>query len=150
VFKDDDKEAKMKRSVLIVGIGVLFVLGIAGCGPREYTEYAFADVCESAESREYITVNGVLRIPNTVFEVHTNMYRIHLVEDIDQPTPFLELDIDEGTKNNQMHPLTDNFILDDIKIQTDDGQIVSHGDAVTVSGFYRGSCALAVEIIKAR
>ena len=139
---------------MILLLGALLMLGVTGCGPREYKTYALADFCDTAKAGEYVTVSGVLKIPETIL-VFDNTNGVLLVEDINQAQPFLRIGIQIGRGRNQMEKLTDNFTLEDIKIRTNEGQIVTQGDTVSISGFYGGSCiagnsAMKVELIEAK
>ncbi|MCP4426974.1 MAG: hypothetical protein GY803_20990 [Chloroflexi bacterium] len=137
----------MKRTILFLLLGTVFLLSAAGCGPREYTPYALADFCDTVEGGKYATISGVLKIPDTIME-YDRSYGLLLVEDINQAQPSVRIGIPIGKKNNQMQTLTDDFTLEDIKIQTNDGQTVTHGDAISVSGFVGGSCGAGNSDIK--
>ncbi len=137
---------KIRFFTLLIAASLL--LGLASCGPREYKTYALADFCDTANAGEYVTVSGVLKIPETVLE-YEKTYSALLVEDINQPQPYMRIGIRIGNGNNQMQTLTDNFTLEDIVIRTDDGQIVTYGDAISVSGFYGGACGAGNSDFKA-
>ena len=132
-------EGNMKLVHLILLLGMVLALGLASCGPREYTSYALADFCDAIEGGEYAAVSGVLKIPDTILE-YDRSYGMLLVEDINQAQPYVRIGIPIGNNNNQMETIADNFTLEDIVIRTDDGQIVTHGDTISVSGFVGGSC----------
>ena len=137
----------MKRSILIVGVCILLVLGVVGCEAPEYNEYnTLEELCKAAEHNEHVKVSGVLKLPETV--ISDDWYHVLLVEDISQDQPWLGLRISKGKSNNRMEPLPDNYTYDDFKVHTDDGRIVGHGDAATVSGRYMSGCSLIVDVIE--
>jgi hypothetical protein len=129
----------MKRTILLFLLGTTLLLGLTSCGPREYKPYALAGFCDTAQGGEYVLVSGVLKIPETILEFDRT-YGVMLVEDLNQAKPFVRIGIPIGKGKNEMQTLPDGFTLADIKIQTDDGQIVTYGDTVSVSGFYGGAC----------
>ena len=145
----------MRRNIMVLLSSALFLLGVVGgCGPREYKTYALADFCDAAKAGEYVTVSGIVKIPENIL-VFDNTNGILLVEDINKAQPFLRIGIPIGRGRNHMERLTDNFTLEDIKIHTNEGQIVTHGETVSISGFYGGSCiagnsAIKVERIEAK
>ena len=117
-------------------ISALLVLTACG-GPKEYVPYSMTDLCATS-SRADVIVEGDLRLGDVI--VSENKYRIVLAETYDQPKPFLAIGVEIGDGNNQMAQIPDNFKLEDVKILTDDGQVVTDGDRVLVYGSYRGSC----------
>jgi len=129
----------MKRTIGIIVLGLVIVLSLVSCGPKEYVAHEIEGFCDTAESGEYVTVTGVLKVPETIME-YDKTYGLNLVEDINQDQPRVRIGLKIGTKNNQMQTLQDNFTLEDIQILTNDGQTVTYGDWVSVSGFYGGGC----------
>ena len=129
----------MKRVIVMVLLGVVFILGAVGCGPREYKTFTLADFCDEVESGDYATVSGVLKIPESILEFDRT-YGLLLVEDLNQIQPYVRIGLSIGNRNNRMEAIPENFTMDDIKIRTNDGQIVTHGDTVSVSGFVGGHC----------
>ena len=129
----------MKKMLLLLFLIMMFLLGVTSCGPREYKPYALDGFFDTAEAGEYVTVSGVLKIPETIMEFEKS-YGLLLVEDLSLAQPYLRIGIPVGDGKNQMQTLPDGFTLADIQIQTNDGQAVTHGDAVSISGFYGGAC----------
>lgn len=127
----------MKRMILAILLGLFIVVGLSSCGPKEYITYELAELCD-VEGAQYVTVSGVLQVPASIGEEKKH-YTMYLGEEVDGKT-LLWMGIPVGTKNNQMEPIENNFTMDDIKIRTDDGQFVTDGDTVTVSGRYQGYC----------
>ena len=132
----------MKRTIGIAVLGLVLLLGLVSCGPKEYIAYEIDGFCDAVERGEYVTVTGVLRVPESIME-YDRTYGLLLVEELSQDQPRVRIGIKIGTRNNQMQTLQDNFTLEDIKILTNNGEMVTHGDRVKVSGFYGGgACGL--------
>lgn len=127
----------MKRIILLLILALS--LGLTSCGPREYKPYALEDFCDTAQAGEYVTVSGVLKIPETIME-YDRTYGLLLVEELDQPKPFVRIGVPIGKGKNEMQSISDDFTLEDIQIQTEDGQSVTHGDTVRISGHFGGYC----------
>jgi hypothetical protein len=144
----------MKYKKLFFLLVLALLLGLASCGPSEYKPYALEDFCDTAKSGEYVTVSGVLKIPETIME-YDGTYGLLLVKDLDQDQPYVRVGIPIGNGANEMQTISDNFTLADIQIQTDDGQSVTYGDPVSISGFFGGACGagnsdIDVKIINAQ
>ena len=129
----------MKRTMLFFLLSIVLLLAVTSCGPREYKPYAIEGFCDSAQAGEYVVVTGVLKIPETILEFEKS-YGVMLVEDLNQAEPYVRIGIPIGNGKNEMQTLPDGFTLADIKIQTNDGQFVTLGDTVSISGFYGGAC----------
>lgn len=129
----------MNRKLLTILIGAILMIWIAGCGPREYKPYSLADFCDQAQAGEYVRVSGMLKVPEKILS-DDKTYGLLLVEDIAQPQPYLRIGVRIGDGNNRMQALPDGFTLDDIVIKADDGQLVTFGDKITVSGYFGGIC----------
>jgi hypothetical protein len=129
----------MKRILLFLLLVLALLLGLTSCGPREYKTYALEAFCDTAQAGEYVTVSGVLKIPETIME-YDRTYGLLLVEDLDQDQPYVRIGIPIGKGKNEMQSILVDFTLEDIQIQTDDGQSVTHGDAISVSGHFGGYC----------
>ena len=72
-------------------------------------------ICDTTESGDYVTVSGVLEIPESIWETDKE-YVVYLVEARGQQKSFIPIGIPIGSKNIQMQALTDNFTLENIKI----------------------------------
>lgn len=129
----------MKRTLIIVLLDIVILLGLSSCGPREYKPYNLADFCDIAQAGEYVTVSGVLKIPETIMEFDRT-YGLLVVEDPDQPKPYVRIGIPIGKGKNEMQTLPEGFTMENIKIQAGDGKTVTHGDTVIISGFFGGAC----------
>jgi hypothetical protein len=129
----------MKHKYLFFLLLSALLLGLTSCGPREYKPYALEGFCDNAQAGEYVTVSGVLKIPETIME-YDRTYGLLLVEDLDQPKPFVRIGVPIGKGKNEMQTISDDFSLEQVKIQTNDGQSVTHGDIVSVSGHFGGYC----------
>ena len=130
----------MKRAALILTMGLL-LLGMAGCGSREYVEHSIDDVCSSAKNNDLIQVTGVLKPIETVLE-RDQRYRILLVKDLGQDQPAIGLWIQKGKGKNRMQPITEGFTFDAVQVKTVDGRMVAGGDTITVSGRFGTICEL--------
>ena len=138
----------MKRIFFILVLGVVFILGLASCGPKEYTTYELASFCDQVDGKQQdVTVSGVLKIGSNISE-ENKVYGVLLAEALDQNQPVVRIGIPIGTGNNQTQPISNNFTLEDVKVQTNDGKTVTHGDPITISGHFSGACSAGLTSIK--
>lgn len=123
----------MKLRILIALTLVIVLL--AACSskaPAVGETKDFASACDKANDGKRIAVDGYLLFPET-FTGDTNVV-LRLFSSTDFNGSPVGVQIDFGTKANQVEPVKGEFIDSDLKVHLSNGQVIPFGTRVKVSG----------------
>ena len=135
-----------KMKYIVTGVALIL---LAGCLPVSTTKTSTAtaiptplptpslgNFCETFYG-DRVSLSGYLYLPDKV-TVEGDYTWVWLVKTSQYPVADSEqkliLEIKEGSQPNQMQPLQIFYELSDLKIKTDDGKFIGHGDYIQVSG----------------
>lgn len=131
-------------------VGIVWVVAVAAvsCGERTYVSKTFDEnFCDTLGADRFIEVSGVLKAPDAVIDEGDRML-VLLVTDMDVAQPWIQVRIPKGNGANEIAPLPETFTLADFQVKTEDGRILTHGDAMTVRGQALSCTSLSADVIR--
>lgn len=122
-----------------LAVSLALTLAIVACGgaasasaPSPIEIKDFAAACDKANDGKSIAVTGYLRFPDSFTGDQSVVLRLY--EGNDYTGTPIGVQIDFGTKANQVQPVTDPYTDSDLKVNLADGQVAPYGTKVKVSG----------------
>lgn len=131
----------MNRNTLIINKALCARLVLIHCvvilvGCSKPTPVELNKVCQKENDDAYVAVEGYLRIGASVLcssREGTRSCGLELLERADGGGK-ISVFVEEGTGNNQMEPLPNGYITENLKIRARDGQILGPQDRVRIIG----------------
>lgn len=133
----------MKRNYLNLSIAaaffLFFVLACGGTAPKQPTVIAFGDICKPENHDKDITIEGFVWTTKSVnckrTARFTRLCSVELYETAEHKGKPVTVRFREGDGSSEMTPLPEKFTQKDIKLKTNNGEIVGTSEKLRLTGY---------------
>lgn len=143
------------RKILVLGVVATGLFGAVGCGTSTGVPIEYAKACSTDNDKKVIEVSGFLDDKGGIFcsNIGGGPVRcgISLLETPQSEKASLSADIERGNSANEVEELKSGYKREDVKIHTNDGNLIGIGEKAKVTGtlnFVSGSDRCYVTVAK--